>query len=376
MSRGQESPAPSELTHLGKLGTNVFYPIRVVTVLGGLLVGFLYTFHFGEFGPYGYVVAFIGAVYPHVMYFLQLRFESKRRIAHLTLLFDAAFAGAVIYLLSFSFQASLTMALIALVTPIAFTGFSLLPWTSLALASGILLPIWMLGMPPPAQTYPLLDFIAGGYVLAFFALFANAVFVRTRALQGSRKELRDQQLRTEIEKKRSEGLLESIVPPIAVAELHQSGQISAQRRSCAICVVAIPGLARPPSGSPDAAIIESATDILGSIDAICARFKLEAVNSTFDLHVAVGSLDGSTATIDDATRASEEITAWFANFNQRRVARGEEPLAYGIAIGFGELMLGAIQLRHFLFAVSGAALFDTIAVARNAVQLSGALKSG
>lgn len=376
MSRGNENPVPVELARLGTLGTNVFYPIRVVTVLGGLLVGFLYTFHFGEFGPYGYTVAFIGAVYPHVMYFLQQRFESKRRIAHLTLLFDAAFAGAVIYLLSFSFQASLTMALIALVTPIAFTGFSLLPWTSLALASGILLPIWTLGMPPPAQDYPLLDFIAGGYVLAFFALFANAVFVRTRALQGSRKELREQQLRTEIEKKRSDGLLGSIVPPIAIAELHQSGQVSARLHPCAICVVAIPGLARPSLGLPPAAIIDSATDVLGSIDAICARFKLETVNSTFDLHVAVGSLDGNTATIDDATRASEEIAAWFANFNQRRQACGEEPIAYGLAVGYGELMLGAIQLRHFLFAVSGAALFDTIAAARNAVHLSDALVPG
>lgn len=373
MSRDTENPPAAELA---QLGTKVFYPIRVVTVLGGLLVGFLYTFHFGEFGPYGYAVAFIGAVYPHVMYFLQQRFESKRRIAHLTLLFDAAFAGAVIYLLSFSFQASLTMALIALVTPIAFTGFSLLPWTSLALASGILLPLWALGMPPPAQDYPLLDFMAGGYVLAFFALFANAVFVRTRALQGSRKELREQQLRTEIEKKRSEGLLGSIVPPIAVAELHQSGQISARLHPCAICVVAIPGLARPSHDLSPAAIIESATDVLGSIDAICARFQLEAVNSTLDLHVALGSLDGNTATIADATRASEEIAAWFTNYNQRRQALGEEPIAYGIAVGFGELMLGAIQLRHFLFAVTGTALFDTIAAARSAVRATGALEPG
>lgn len=373
MNRDTENPPAADLA---RLGTNVFYPIRVVTVLGGLLVGFLYTFHFGEFGPYGYAIAFIGMTYPHVMYFLQQRFESKRRIAHLTLLFDAAFAGAVIYLLSFSFQASLTMALIALVTPIAFTGFSMLPWTSLALAAGTLLPIWMLGMPPPAQDYRLLDFIAGGYVLAFFALFANAVFVRTRALQGSRKELREQQLRTEIEKKRSDGLLGSIVPPIAVAELQQSGQIGVQVRTCAICVVAIPDLARPSSDQTADEVIESATDILGSIDAICARFSLEAISSTFDLHIAVGGIDGSAATIDDATHASQEIGIWLANFNQRRQARGEAPITYGIAVGVGELMLGAIQLRHLLFVVSGATLFDTIATARNAAASTCALEAG
>ncbi len=360
---------------LAQLGIHVFYPIRVVTVLGGLLVGFLYTIKFGEVGPYAYTIAFIGMTYPHAMYYLQQRFESKRRLAHLTVMFDAAYAGAVIYLLSFSFQACLTITLISLVTPIAFTGFSLLPWTSLALASGSLLPVAILGGPPPVQDYPLLDYIAGGYLLAFFALFANAVYARTRALQGSRKDLREQQLRTEIEKKQSDGLLGSILPPMAIAELHQSGQISPQLRTCAICVVAIPDLAKTLSGSAPGLLIDSAAEILGSNDAICARFQLEPVNSTFDLYIAVGGLDGSTSNLDNANRATAEIAQWFSNYNQRRDSLGEKPVAYGSAVGIGELVLGAVQLRQFLFAVSGPALFDAIAMARSAASSSNAAGS-
>lgn len=363
MSEAFDNAMPTELV---RLGTRVFYPIRVVTVLGGLLVGFLYTYQFGEFGPYGYFLAATGVIYPHVLYFLQQRFESKRRIAHLTLLFDAAYAGAMTYLVSFSFMASLVMALIALVTPIAFTGFSMLPWTSLALAGGALLPTWLFGPPPPARAFPLLDTMAGAYALVFFALFANAVFARTRALQGSRKELREQQLRTEIEKKRSEGLLGSIVPPIAVKELRQSGAMGAQLRTCPILVVAMANIEALRSGSDAGSDIETLTDLLGSMDAICARFNLETVNSTLDLHIAIGNLDGHAAAAEDAARAGEEIDAWLANFNRRRAACGKEVLAYGIVTGCDELLVGAIQLRRLQFVVSGKALFDTIAAARRA----------
>lgn len=368
MSEALENSMPQALA---KFGTDIFYPIRIATVLGGLLVGFLYTYHFGNFGPYGYFVALFGITYPHVMYFLQQRFESKRRIAHLTLLFDAGFAGCVIYLVSFSFQASLAMALISLVTPIAFTGFSMLPWTSLALAAGTLLPVWILGMPRPPEDLPLLDYLAGSYVLVFFALFANAVFARTRALQASRKELREQQSRTEIEKKRSEGLLGSIVPPMAVAELRRSGVVGAEVRHCAICVVAIPDLERLQTGAAAGASMEMLTELLGSIDAICARYGLETVNSTIDLHVAVGSLDGNSASLEDAGKASREIEAWFANFNRRLLFAGKPALACGIAMGFGELFVGAIQLRRLQFVVSGKALFDAIADARQVALRSG-----
>lgn len=368
MSAAFENSMPQELA---RLGTKAFYPIRIATVLGGLLVAFLYTFHFGEFGPYGYSIALIGITYPHVMHFLQQRFEAKRRIAHLTLLFDAAFAGAVIYLLSFSFQASLAVILIALVTPIAFTGFSMLPWTSLTLACGALIPIWMFGLPPPARDYPLLDYMAGAYVLVFFAMFANAVFGRTRALQASHKELREQQLRTEIEKKRSEGLLGSIVPPFAVADLRRSGTIAPQLRDCAICVVSLRDLQGRQPGSTPAETLEMFTELLGSIDAICSRSNLETVNSTIDLHVSIGSLDGRNASMEDAARTSQEIDDWMKTYNRRREARGEEPLAFGIATGFGELFVGAIQLRRLEFVVTGTVLFDAIAAARQAANYFG-----
>ncbi|MCF8178604.1 MAG: hypothetical protein K9J74_08855 [Sulfuritalea sp.] len=367
MSESLENSAPQALVNYG---TSIFYPIRIATVLGGLLVGFLYTYHFGKFGPYGYFVVLVGITYPHVMYFLQQRFESKRRIAHLTLLFDAGFAGCVIYLLSYSFQASLAMALISLVTPIALTGFSMLPWTSLALASGALVPAWVFGWPPPAEDFPLLDYLAGGYVLVFFALFANAVFARTRALQASRKELREQQLRTEIEKKRSEGLLGSILPPMAMAELRQSGAVGTHSRHCAICVVAIPDFERLQTGAIAEEQMEMVTEIWGSIDAICGRYGLETVNSTIDLHVAVGGLDRSSASLEDAGKASREIEEWLANFNRRRLFSGKPALASGIAVGFDELLIGAIQLRRLQFVVSGQALFDSIVAARRAAHRS------
>lgn len=352
-----------------RVGSDAFYPIRVVTLLGALVVVFLYTWHFSEFGKYSYFLAFFGVVYPHVMHFLQRRFEARRRIAHLTLILDAAFSGMAIYQLHFSFQASLAMAMIAIVTPIALTGLSMLPWTALALVCGALLPAWIMGMPPPAADYPLLDYMTGGFVMVFFALFGNAVYVRTRALQSSRKALRDQQLRTEIEKKRSDGLLGSILPPGAVRELHQSGAIGTQRRQCALCVVAIPALRTLDGAARDAQAgrglsLEDAAELLGAIDAIGSRFHLEAVNSEFDLHVMVGGLDGKSASADDAAAAAREAADWVGHVNRSRRAAGQPAIDVGIATGAGELTLGAVQLRRMVYAVSGAPLFEAIDAAR------------
>lgn len=362
-----EPSAPSAQSGMS-LGTRIFYPIRVVTVLGGMLVGFLYTYHFGEFGGFGYFIAVTGTLYPHLLHFLQQRFEAKRRIAHLTLLADAAFAGCVIYLLSFSFQASLTMALIALVTPIAFTGPGMLPWTSLSLALGMLVPVWLLGVPPPAREYPLLDYLAAAYMFAFFGLFSNAVYGRARALLASRRELREQQLRAEIEKKRSDGLLGSIVPPLAVDELHATGVIASRTRHVSFLVVAIPALGRPDPEATAESAQALAEDILGSIDAIAARFNLEAVNSPLDTYVAIGGLDRAPTQPDDAQRASEEIRAWFADFNTRRLAGRLAPVGFGTACGSGDLLLGAVQLRRLVYAVSGTPLSEATAAATAAAH--------
>lgn len=354
------------------LGTRIFYPIRVVTVLGGMLVGFLYTYHFGTFGGFGYFVAITGTVYPHLLYFLQQRFEAKRRIAHLTLLVDAFFAGCVIFLLSFSFQASLTMALIALVTPIAFTGPGMLPWTSLSLALGMLIPVWLLGVPPPAREFPLLDYLSAGYMFAFFGLFTNAVYGRAKALLASRRELREQQLRSEIEKKRSDGLLGSIVPPLAVDELRATGAIAPRTQPCDFLVVAVPALGRPAAEAPAETALALTEDILGSLDAIAARFNLEAVNAALDTYVAVGGLDRAPTRPDDARRAGDEIRAWFDDFNTRRRAAGLAPVVFGTAVGGGPLVVGAVQLRRLVYAVSGDALSSAIAAAHRAAAGSDA----
>lgn len=353
------------------LGTRMFYPIRVVTVLGGMLVGFLYIHQFGEFGGLVYFVAAVGLLYPHLLYFLQQRFESKRRIAHLTLLVDAAFAGCVIYLLNFSFQASLTVALIALVTPIALTGPGMLPWTSLSLVIGMLAPAWLFGFPPPARDFPLLDYMTAGYMFAFFGLFTNAVYGRAKALLTSRRELREQQLRTEIEKKRSDGLLGSIVPPLAMEELHARGSIAPRTIQGPLLVVSVPmlGQAGPETAAEEFARL--AEDILGSIDAIAARFHLEQINATVDTFVAVGGLDAVPTPADAAHRAGDEIRTWFADFNLRRRSRSLPPVAFGVAADTASLTTGTVQLRRMVFAVSGAPLAAAIAAARHAAAETG-----
>ncbi len=302
--------------------------------------------------------------YPHILHFLQRRFEARRRLAHFTLLFDAAFSGMLIYQLSFSFQASLAMALVVIVTHIALTGLSMLPWTALAMVCGALIPVWIIGMPLPADHSPLFDYMTGAFVIVFFALFGNAVYVRTSALQSSRKALREQQLRTEIEKKRSEGLLGSILPPAAMQELHQSGTIGTHRRECALCVIAIPALQTLGTAEGSDFALADAAELLGAIDAIGARFHLEAVNSEFDLHVMVGSLDGTRASAADAAAAAREAADWIGHFNRRRTAAGQPAIAFGVATGAGELALGAVQLRRMVYAVSGAPLFDAVAAAR------------
>jgi len=124
----------------------LFYVIRTLSVLGALGMAFFYMVQTGSFQRYHVFIFLLGFAYPHFSYFLEVRLEHSRRIEHATLLLDAFVSGSVMYIMDFSLLPSLAVMMIAIVNPVAFTGFSMIGWSVLAMILGIALPSWIYGM--------------------------------------------------------------------------------------------------------------------------------------------------------------------------------------------------------------------------------------
>ncbi|HYE90058.1 MAG TPA: MASE2 domain-containing protein [Terriglobales bacterium] len=346
-----------------------FYFIRTVTVLGALGVAVAHVAGSGRFDAYHAAIFALALVYPHLCYFLEAKLELGRRIEHATLIVDAFVGGSFVYLLGFAPLPSVALVLITLINPVAFTGFAMIGWTTLSLVLAIAVPWWVRGPNVAGESSALIDLAAVVYLFAYYLLFAHAVYLRTIALQKSRRELRQQGITLEIEKKRSDSLLLSILSPRNAAEFRRRGFVAPRRAASAALVhVAFPSLAAEPGADP-VQLLERAAELARALDAICGRHGLEGVKSVGHAYVAIAGLDGDAAAASRAAiAAAREIARYVRELNVGHVARGEPPLRASVVAHAGEVVAGVLETRKVSYEVLGAALVEAAELARTAPE--------
>lgn len=338
----------------------LFYIIRTATVLGALGMAFWYLARAGSFNRYHVFVFLFGLVYPHFSYFLEKRLEASRRIEHATLLLDAFISGSVMHFMDLSLLPSLAVAMIAVANPVAYTGFSMIGWSVLAMFLGIALPSWTYGLNLAPGGLLEINLAAAIYLFVYYCMFAYAVFARTNALQKSRRELHQQKIVVEIEKKRSDALLLGILPGNVAKEFESTAAVVPRRHErAAILAVALPELSRSAEKlGPDEFFAEM-NHVFKALDAICGRHGLESIKSTGDRYRAASGFGQHRAIDAEATlRAALEIRRFLEEHNAARAAHNLPPHAFQIAAHAGPVVAGVVETRKFGYDLFGDAVAD------------------
>lgn len=376
-SRGAEHEGEGDSADSGP-GRHVahFYAIRVATTLAALAVGLYYVLQFGRLGPFEILVFGLGLLYPHVAYFLQSRLELGRRVEHATLMVDAFVGGCVVYLLGFSLLPSMAVVLITLVNPVAFTGWSLIGWTTLAAAAGIGLPTALIGPNFAPRDVATVNVAVGLLLFVYYGLFAHAVFLRTVALQASRRELRRQRIDIEIGKKRSDSLLLSLMPASAVAEFQRTGKAGAWPvERAGLMAMELAGFVGDATGPSPSSLFAEVNLLVQSLDAICARHGLYVLEAAGGVRLAMGGMEGPAPDGTDPARshadptaaavaAAREIRRFLDAENASRQAGGLGSLSCRLAIHQGPVTAGLVEGHKVAYRVMGAAVNEVLALCR------------
>lgn len=338
----------------------LFYIIRTVTVLGALGMAFLYLARTGSFTRYHVFIFLLGLAYPHFSHFLETRLEAGRRIEHATLLLDAFVSGSVMHFMDFSLLPSLAVAMIAIVNPVAFTGFSMIGWSVLAMLLGIALPSWTYGLNLAPGGLPEINLAAAAYLFIYYCMFAYAVFARTNALQKSRRELHQQKVIAEIEKKRSDMLLLGILPGAVAKEFETAAAVAPRRHeNASLLAVAFPELSRTANKLGPTEFFAEINQLFRALDAICSRHGLESIKTSGDHYKAAAGLGEHGEAHAAATmRAALEIQRFLSERDASRLARSLPPLAFQIVVHAGPVIAGVVETRKFSYDLFGDAVTD------------------
>ena len=347
-----------------------FYLIRIVSTLGGLGVALPYLLQYENVRGYHVFVYLLGLGYPHLSYFLQTKLELGRRIEHATLVVDAFLGGSIVYFVGYSMLPSVAVLMVTLINPVAFTGFATIRFGAFGVALGLGIPTLLYGAHYDPQDILYMNIAASVFLLSYFTLFAHAVYLRTNALQQSRRELRQQRITIEIEKKRSDSLLHSILPATAVTEFEATGTVAPRRHEGAVLLaLALPDLARLSSDGPPESAVGAIAEVLSAVDAICGRHGLERLSTLGHRYVAVAAPNTRvTNPAAAALQAALELRQYLDEDAIVRRARGTEPLAYSILLHGGAILAGVIDARRPTFDVFGDVLDETLWLSQAAAQ--------
>jgi adenylate cyclase len=193
------------------------------------------------------------------------------------------------------------------------------------------------------------------FLLVYFNLFAWVAFRRTVDLQSSRLTLRKQKVAAEIEKKKSDRLLLSLLPAPVAAELEGQGAVKPCREDRAtILVVRMHDLQLLADRMDPAELLSELNYCVSAFDQIVQRHRLEALRPAGETYVAVG---GVRATREweaaDAVRAALEVREFMAEMTESRNATGRPSFDFRIAVHAGGVISGLVGSRKLSFDVWG-----------------------
>lgn len=366
---GESDPVSMDVPRRGPgRHLRLFYVIRTISVLGALGMAFFYMVQTGSFQRYHVFIFLLGVAYPHLSYFLEMRLEHGRRIEHATLLLDAFISGSVMHIVEFSLLPSLAVMMIAIVNPVAFTGFSMMGWSVLAMILGIALPSWIYGVELDPNGLPVINLAAAVYLFVYYCMFAYAVFVRTNALQKSRREVHQQKIIAEIEKKRSDTLLLGILPGAVAKEFASAAAVLPRRHESAVLLaVALPEFSCSAEQLAPAEFFAELNHAFKALDAICGRHGLESIKTAGDCYKAATGLGQRSDAHAAATlHAALEIQLFLEGRNASRLARNLPPLEFQIVAHAGPVVSGVVETRKFSYDLFGDTVGDLEQLVRHA----------
>ncbi|GIW43079.1 MAG: hypothetical protein KatS3mg077_0361 [Candidatus Binatia bacterium] len=333
------------------------YMLRLAGVSWALAVCAYWVIHFDRVRFYH--VAFVAVVltYPHIAHLLYRRKRSRtQQLAFLLL--DAFLLGCTIYFASFSLFVSLTATAIAVGNALALNGFSWAIRAFALVAAGAGSFTVFAGSNFEPRSIPQIDLLCSLFLLAYFLVFAYATYTRSMQLLRSRRELREQKLIAEIERKRAEGFLLSLLPASLIREFKQEGAIRPRSYSQATLLsVDFPNLGEIQKQRSLENWVGEFNHYLQAFDAIAGRYRLETLRGTGEGYLAVSGIpDENPFHAQAALNAAKEMLEFAAGFVAGSPAENSSRLAVRILVHTGELSAGVIETRQFYYTVWGPAL--------------------
>jgi class 3 adenylate cyclase len=346
----------------------LIYPMRILGAGTCALITGVYLAHLETVRLYYPILLGLALLYPHMSRAFASRRSSRRTVENVSVLVDGFVLGSTVFVTGFSLLPSLILLTTMTANALGINGPRLLGWTLLSAGVGMGLPLLLYGGGALPPALPQVDFICGAYLVLHFNVFAYTAYTRSRLLRSSREELKQQQLTTEIEKKRSDALLLAILPAAVAGELAAHKEVAPRLiESATVLLVDFDGFDALLDEHGPAATIGELNQCFKAFDAIVTRHGLEAIKTVGDDYLAVGGvLAADQRHAEAGLRAAGEILEYVGQRAQADRLPGTPRLQARVAVHSGPLVAGIVETRKFCYEVWGETLDLTRELQRQA----------
>lgn len=365
-SRRGDVASPGDTESIGARGIGGFvYPMRIIGTWGCILLAAVFLFRFGSYHFYYLFLLLLTLAYPHVSHVIYRRTRA-RNVEHTTLLIDAFVLGSTVYVTGFSLLPALTLTAIALGNGLGMNGPRHMALSALVAAFGMTVPMAFNGVNYHPQNVTEINFGCAVFLFVYFNIFAYTAYERTILLQSSRRELKQQKITIEIEKKRSDNLLLSLLPAAVAQEFDAHGIVRPQRyESVSVLAVDFANFSNAMRVLAADELLAELNHCFKAFDAITTRHGLENLRTLGDSYLAAGGLPVSNETHPlDAVRAAVEIRDFMQQFAISRKAHGRPFFEVRVAVNTGPVIAGVVETRKFSYDVWGGTVDDAIRIRR------------
>lgn len=342
------------------------YPMRIIGASTSAVVAFIHLRQFGDFSLASIAFLAFALSYPHFVYMLANRLPA-RQVELTTIPLDCVILGLTAYLTGFSLVPTITGLTVAFANGLALGGLRLMLIAAAGIGLGMFGPMPWSGTNLAPKNVWEINAVCSGFLFVYLNVFAYTAFVRTLALQSSRKELKQQKVTAEIERKKAVSLLLSLLPESIATELDRSGAVRPRFfESATLLLVDFPNFNEITAALSPEELLREVNTCFRAFDAIARRHRLEGLKSVGSAYYAVGGLPQPNESHgSDAVRAALEIRRYC---DDAKRARGGGPwFDLRIAIHSGPLTAGIVETRRFSYDVWG----DTLETARGVSQAIG-----
>lgn len=334
------------------------YPMRVVGAAACIVIAWLYVADVGTVRPWYLFLLVLALGHPHAYWRRAGRTAKRGKVEALAVAVDAFLLGSTVYVTGFSPIPALSLLTVAFANGMALGSLRWMGLSAVSALLGVGLPTLFYGTNFAPRDNFGMNLASALFLLVYFNLFAWVAYRRAVALQGSRLTLRKQKVAAEIQRKKSERLLLSLLPAPVAAEMEQQGAVAPRRDAVAvILLVRLLGLQRLADGMEPDDLLAQLNYCVSAFDQIVQRHRLEPLTPAGDVYVAVGGMRGAReGQAVDAVHAALELREFLAGANESQGALGRPHLDARIVVHSGAVTSGLIGSRKLSFDIWGASV--------------------